>query len=122
MPLPILSSNREAISQARALEQIEQTERDLAQMERNQITFQILNALDDYEEKLEQTPEHLNDPGQFLNRLLISYQEGALSINDFLNSLNLMADTYQTKFSRLAGYYSMILELEAMTGREFINP
>ena len=122
MPLPIVSSNREAISQALALEQIEQTERDLAQMERNQVTFQILNALDDYEEKLEQTPEHLNDPEQFLNRLLISYREGALSINDFLNSLNLMADAYQTKFSRLAGYYSMILELEAMTGREFINP
>lgn len=122
LPLPILSSNREAISQARALEQIEQTERNLAQMERSQITFQIMEALDDYEKKLEQIPEHLNNPGQFLNRLLISYQEGALSINDFLNSLSLMADAYQTKYNRLSGYYSMILELEAITGREFINP
>lgn len=122
LPLPLLSSNREAISQARAREQIEQTERDLAQMERNQITFQILNALDAYEEKLKQTPGHLSRAEPFLSRLVISYQEGALSINDFLNSLSLMADAYQTKYSRLSGYYSMILELEAMTGREFINP
>jgi outer membrane protein TolC len=122
LPLPLLSSNREAISQAKALEQIEQTERNLAQMERNQVAFQILNALVDYEVKLGQTPEHLSQPEPFLNRLLISYQEGSMSINDFLNSLNLMADAYQTKFSRLFGYYSMILELEAMAGREFINP
>jgi len=122
LPLPLLSSNRDAISQARVFEQIEQTERNLAQMERNQITFQILNALDEYEAKLGHTPEHLSQPEQFLDRLLISYREGALSLNDFLNSLSLMADAYQTKFSRLSGYYSMVLELEAMTGREFINP
>jgi hypothetical protein len=122
LPLPLLSSNREAISQARALEQIEQTEWKLGQMERNQITFQILNALDDYEAKLEHAPENLSQPDQFLDRLLISYREGALSLNDFLNSMSLMADAYQTKFSRLSGYYSMILELEAMTGQEFINP
>ena len=122
LPLPLLSSNREAISQARALEQIEQTEWKLGQMERNQITLQILNALDDYEAKLEHAPENLSQPDQFLDRLLISYREGALSLNDFLNSMSLMADAYQTKFSRLSGYYSMILELEAMTGQEFINP
>ena len=122
LPLPVLSANREAILQARAFEQIEQTGQSLAQLERNQVTFQVMGALDDYEEKLEKTPEHLNNPEQFLNRLLISYQEGALSINDFLNSLSLMADAYETKFRRLSGYYSMILELEAMTGREFINP
>ncbi len=121
-PLPLLSSNTEAVAQARALEQIEQTELTLAQMERNQITFQMMDALRLYEDKLDQTPEHLGNPEPFLNRLLISFQDGALSINDFLNSLNLMADAYQTKYSRLSDYYSMILELEAMTGREFINP
>ena len=122
LPLPLLSSNRDAISQARALEQIEQTGQNLAQMERNQITFQILSALDEYKAKLQHTPEHLSNPEQFLDRLLMSYREGALTLNDFLNSLSLTADAYQTKFSRLSGYYSMILELEAMTGREFINP
>ena len=122
LPLPLLNSNRDAILQARALETIEQTELTLAQLERNQNTLQLMAALREYEEKLDQAPEYLNNPDQFMNRLLISYRDGAISINDFLNSLGLLADVYQTKYSRLSGYYSMILELEAMTGREFITP
>jgi outer membrane protein TolC len=122
LPLPLLNSNRDAILQARALETLEQTELTLAQLERNQNTLQLMAALREYEEKLDQTPEYLNNPDQFMDRLLISYREGAISINDFLNSLGLLADVYQTKYSRLSGYYSMILELEAMTGREFVTP
>jgi outer membrane protein TolC len=121
IPLPVLSSNSEAISQARALERIEQTNLNYARTERNQVTFQLMNALANYEKKIGQFPQHLNDPDRFLQSLISSYQEGSQSMNDFLNSLNLMAETYQAKYSQLAGYYGIILELEALTGREFVQ-
>ncbi|MCC5913577.1 MAG: TolC family protein [Balneolaceae bacterium] len=121
VPLPILNSSSEAISQARALQQIEETNLTQAQIERNQNTFRILNAIQHYEEQLERFPDHLNQPERFLNALSISYEEGTQSLSGFLNTLGLMADTYQTKFSQLSEYYSMIMELEAMSGREFIN-
>ncbi|TVR14887.1 MAG: hypothetical protein EA391_11855 [Balneolaceae bacterium] len=121
LPLPLLNSGRHAIRQAQALETIEQTELNLAQLERNQHTLQLITAIGEYEEKLDQAPEYLNNPDQFMDRLMISYREGTISLSDFLNSLGLMADAYQTKYSRLTGYYSMILDLEAITGRELIN-
>lgn len=120
IPLPILSSNSESISQARALQGIEQANLDYAQSERKQITFQLLGELDSYEYRLNQFPEYLNNKDPFLNRLIISYEEGTLSVSDFLNTLNLIADTFQTRFNQLTNYYGIVTELEALTGQEFI--
>jgi len=121
LPLPLLSSNTESISQARTLQRIEQTNLDFARSERTQFTFQLLGELDSYEQKLNQFPEHLINQDQFLNRLIISYEDGTLSVSDFLNTLNLIADTYQTRFNQLSNYFGIVSELETLTGQEFIS-
>ncbi len=121
IPIPILNSGSEAISRARMLNRIEQTNLNQARIERNQNLYRVLNSLQHYEVILNQFPDHLSQPDQFINSISISYEEGTLSLNDFLNTLSLMADTYQSKFNQLTGYYSMITELETLAGREFIN-
>ena len=117
-PLPIFSSNTEAVAQARALERIERTNINSAQKERNQIYLQLLNTIETYDNLLNQFPEHLNIPERFLNTLSISYEEGTQSLNEILKILSLMADTYQTKFNQLENYYTIVMELEKMSGRQ----
>lgn len=121
LPLPILSSNSDAISQAQALKRIEQNELEFSRNERNQITLQLLSELSHYEEKLDDFPEHLQEQDPFISRLIASYEEGTLSVGDFLSTLNLIADTHETRFSQLATYYGIVSELEALTGQEFIT-
>ena len=120
VPLPLLSANSESISQAQALQRIEQTRLDFVQKEKNQITLQLLDELRHYESILDNFPEYLHNKETFLNRLISSYEEGTLSLSEFLNSLNMMADTYQTRFSQLTEYYGIASELEALTGQEYI--
>lgn len=119
IPLPILNTNSESIAQARALERFEQTRLNLAVEEQNQLTLQLLNALNKNEASLNRFPGYLEYPENFLHTLSISYEEGVQSLNDVLNTLHLMAETYQTKFSQLEDYYEIIMELEAITGQTF---
>lgn len=121
IPLPILSSNSETIAQARALERFEQTSLNLTKKERNHTTLQLLNALKKNEDNLTRFPEYLEQPEAFLRTLSISYEEGIQSLNDVLNTLSLVAESYQTKFSQLEDYYEIIMELEAITGQTFVH-
>jgi len=121
IPLPLLNQNTDAIAQARVLEQIERINMESAQKEQSQLMLQLLQAIRTYEEKLTQFPGHLHQPEQFLNSLTISYEEGTYSLTDFLNTLGLMADSYETKFNQLENYYAFATEIEAITGQLFIS-
>ena len=122
IPLPLLNRNTDAIAQARALERLEQANLESTLREQSQTVLQLLQSLRIYEEKAEQFPSHLENPGQFLHSLAISYEEGTHSLTDFLNTLSLMADSYQTKYSQLQNYYSAAAGIEAITGQLFIHP
>ncbi len=122
IPLPLLNRNTDAIAQASALERLEQANLESVLREQNQTVLQLLQSLRIYEEKAEQIPSHLENPEQFLHSLAISYEEGTHSLTDFLNTLSLMADSYQTKYSQLQNYYSVAAGIEAITGQLFIHP
>lgn len=122
IPLPVLNANTESIERARSLQRIESNSLDWALTEQNRLIFQLLHEQELYTQKLSRYPEHMENLDPFLNRLLLSYEEGSLSISDFLSTLNLLADTFQTRFNQLESYYSIITELEALTGQHFLHP
>ena len=122
IPLPILNTNREAIEQARALERVESSNLIKRQNERRYLAIELLNELRRSQDQLDRFPDYLHQPEAFMNTLLISYEEGTQSLNDFLNTIQLMVNNYQTKYDLLENAYGITLKLEAMTGHTVIQP
>ncbi len=122
IPLPVLNTNREAIEQARALERVESSNLIKRQNERRSMAIQLLDELRRTQGQLDRFPDYLHQPEVFMNTLLISYEEGTQSLNDFLNTIQLMVNNYQTKYDLLENAYGVILKLEAMTGHKVIQP
>ena len=122
IPLPVLNTNREAIEQARALERVESSNLIKRQNERRSMAIQLLDELRRTQGQLDRFPDYLHQPEVFMNTLLISYEEGTQSLNDFLNTIQLMVNNYQTKYDLLENAYGVILKLEAMTGHTVIQP
>lgn len=122
IPLPLLSRNTDSIEQSRSLQRMEQLNLEHTRREQNQTLLHLVNLLESYEVKLAGFPDFLDKPQAYLNSLAISYQEGTHTLSEFLNTLSLMADSYQTRFNQLQNYYSIAAEIEAITGQKLIYP
>jgi len=53
--------------------------------------------------------------------LLYSYQEGQITLDTFLNAIQIEVTGYTDYYDLLSTYYSNIFRLEAITGSEIVS-
>lgn len=122
LPIPLMNRNSPAIQKAQALERVQELRLTSAGIEQNRRVIQSLNTIDTYIRKLDEFPKIAGDPEQFINSLVVAYEEGEQSLSDILNTLSLLADTYRTRFYQLEKTYEQIMILEALTGNLILKP
>ena len=121
LPLPVLNANTASIERARIGEQMEQETYDATLQRRQQNIVRIMNALQQYENRLADFPHKQTHPESFLNALETAYEEGERTLSDVLNALGVLTETYRARFEQLETFYEHVTTLEALTGRTFIG-
>ncbi|REL32878.1 TolC family protein [Rhodohalobacter sp. SW132] len=120
IPIPLLNRNRPAIEQARAQERMSALTYSATVDRQNRQLNQAWDALYSIRSGLNELPEETAGTDNFINTLTVAYEEGEQSLNDVLNTLNMMADTHRTKFSQLEQAYEQVMIIEAVTGRSVL--
>ena len=121
LPLPIFNLNQSKINQAQA-------EADLADYEFDQFKQNLnsqLNSIKENIEKigkwLEKYDAELKENKQFTSNLISAYDEGWMSLTEFLNAIEIHVGSNELYYDQLSNYYEKIFNLEAITGEELIT-
>lgn len=120
LPLPILNWNGSEIEAKKIALKIKTAQR-------KQYTQQLQNKIINLKKRVEETarllknsPLNLNDH-TMIEGLLAAYEEGILSLGDFLNAIQIYRDGQKGYVEQLTGYYQALFELEALTGKQFVK-
>lgn len=121
MSLPFLNSNRAAVRGLRAQEQIARSEADFT---RSRVAIRLkalLQTIPESADILEPVAAGFAAESSVLPDLLLSYEEGFISLSELLNSIQIEVAGSMSYFDQLRGYYAAIFELEAITGHDLVN-
>ena len=61
------------------------------------------------------------DQGALTDALLLSYREGAITLDELLGAIQIEATALEGHHGNLAAYYENIFRLEALTGVELVH-
>jgi len=70
---------------------------------------------------LEVFSDHVDEDMEVLENLLYSYEEGWISLNDLLNTIQIEVSGFKNYYDHLFNYYSNIFELETIIGKGLIT-
>lgn len=65
--------------------------------------------------------DHFHQDMEAVNTLLFSYEEGWMSLSEFLNAIQIEINGMQDYYNQLIDYYSNLFELEAITGQRLVS-
>ena len=121
IPLPVLNRNR-ALVQKQQIE-LEITVREFeryGQSVRGQIET-LVSAIQNLGASLAMMETNFDEAPAMIASMLVSYQEGWMSLMELLNAIQIHDDGIQQYFSQLTDYYRSLIELEALTGQVLVT-
>lgn len=121
MSLPIFDRNAAAARIHRAEERI--VENELARL-RARTAGEIealVHLIGDAEHGLSTLHVQLKNDPPMMSKLLYSYQDGRLTLDAFLNAIQIEVAGMSDYYDQLNGYYRNIFRLEAITGAQIVS-
>jgi len=120
IPLPLLNWNGPQIEKQKIKHQMQLTENAL-------YSQKLLSKTDNLIEIVMRQMELLQEYGneQYSNTLVedlsAAYQEGTMSLAEFLNAIQIYRESSKQYAEQLTGYYQAVFELEAMYGQQLVT-
>ena len=81
----------------------------------------LVYLIEDAQQPLGAFAEHLDRDPPLTDTLLFSYQEGSLTLDAFLNAIQIESAALENYYEALSNYYRNIFRLEAMTGVSIVQ-
>ena len=81
----------------------------------------LVRLIEDTELALSTIPFQIDDAPLVMSNLLFSYQEGQLSLDEFLGAIQIEVTGFRDYFDLLSVYYENIFRLEAITGVKIVS-
>jgi outer membrane protein TolC len=81
----------------------------------------LVSAASELRHALGLVADHFHQDMEAVNTLLFSYQEGWMSLSEFLNAIQIDVTGMQDYYNQLIDYYSSLFELEAITGQKLVS-
>lgn len=121
MSLPIFDRNAAAARIHRAEERIVEHELALLKARTAGEIEALVHLIGDAKHGLSTLHVQLEDDPPMMSKLLYSYQDGRLSLDAFLNSIQIEVAGMSDYYDQLNGYYRNIFRLEAITGSQIVS-
>lgn len=119
LPMPILSLNRGQVEQMQIERRIEETQRRLYEQELRAEMERLIRLIESRKSVLGDF--HRNKMAtDMVENLAAAYKEGALSLAEFLNALQLHRDGSRRYTEQLIAYYEAVFQLEVLNGQQLI--
>ncbi len=81
----------------------------------------LVQLVKEAEQTLGTIADHMETKPPVMANLLYSYQEGQITLDTFLNAIQIEVTGYTDYYDLLSTYYSNIFRLEAITGSEIVS-
>jgi cobalt-zinc-cadmium efflux system outer membrane protein len=81
----------------------------------------LVYLIEDAQQSLAAFAEHLDSEPPLTDTLLFSYQEGSLTLDAFLNAIQIESAALENYYEELSNYYRNIFRLEAITGVSIVQ-
>ncbi len=121
LALPLLNSNRAAVNSLRAQRLIAQSETEIIRSQMVLGLESLLQSIPILAESLDPASEALSDGSKVMSDLVMTYEEGFLTLSELLNSIQIEIAGWASYYEQLRRYYSELFELEAITGEEVVK-
>ncbi len=120
IPLPILNWNQPQV-ETQKIEHQKQLVKSITYKQKlhnglQNITY-IIHAKSDLLQKYNDRFQNLKG----IEDMVIAYQEGQVSLADFLNAIQLYRSSHSQYFEQLSSYYKSVFDLEALSGRQLVT-
>ncbi len=120
IPLPVFNRNQPAIQKKQVELKIANSKlKQYQQILRGQIET-LVSTCHSLEMSLKMAERHFNKK-DMIESILISYQEGWMSLTEMLNVIQIKTDGIQAFYKQLVNYYQSLFQLEAITGQTLVN-
>jgi outer membrane protein TolC len=81
----------------------------------------LVYLIEDAQHSLNSFADHLDRNPPLTDTLLFSYQEGSLTLDAFLNAMQIESSALEDYYEELSTYYLNIFRLEAITGASIVH-
>ena len=120
IPLPLLNWNGPQIEKQKIIHQMQLTENALYSQK---IQSQADNLVETVKRQMELLHEYGNEQNSntLVEDLLAAYQEGTISLAEFLNAIQIYREGSKQYTEQLTSYYRAVFELEAMYSQQLLT-
>ena len=121
IPLPLVSLNGGAVEQARVNLDTHQLETQIYMRRLQDKIRNVLAEINADINLLKSTESDFSETQQLLENLAFSWQEGAISLTDFLNGMQILKEAHSRYVMRLSDYYRNLFDLESVSGQKLVS-
>ena len=118
--LPVFDRNAAAARQHAAEQRIVENRLELLRARSAGEVEALVALIEDAQQALSTLPVSIDDDPPVMSSLLYSYRDGRLTLDAFLNALQIQVTGLRDYYDQLDTYYRNIFRLEAITGTEIV--
>ncbi len=120
LPLPLLNWNGPQIEEQKIKYRIQFEETSIYRQNLHSELENLILTIQNKSDLLQKSHHELQNY-KIAEDLLAIYQEGALSLTEFLNAIQLYRDGSRNYTEQLSKYYRAVFELEALSGQQLVT-
>ncbi len=120
IPVPLLNWNGPQIEKQKIRHNIQVTANSLFKQKLQSQIDNLIMTIKNYKDLLAENSGGLSN-AKLVEDLIASYQEGTMSLPEFLNAIQVYRDSARQYMEQLTEYYLAVFELEAQTGRQLVT-
>ena len=121
LDLPLFNVNRAAARKLEIESDIAARETEIYRRELSGRIEALVSSVNELRQALGLVVDHFDQDMEAVNTLLFSYEEGWMSLSEFLNAIQIEINGMQDYYNQLIDYYSNLFELEAITGQKLVS-
>ncbi len=118
---PIFNRNGAAAKQLELESRVIKSENALYFNEVETRIGNLVKTIRESQHSLGTVADHFEEDLEALNSLVYSYEEGWMTLNEFLNAIQIEVTGLKDYYSHLINYYEKIFQLEAITGTKLVT-
>ncbi len=121
LSLPVFDSSSGAARKSKAEARIVEHELMLHRTRAAGEIEALIRMITEAQPALASIAERIENTPPLMDTLLYSYQEGSITLDQFLNAVQIEVTGYQDYYDQLAAFYKNIFRLEAIAGLEIVS-
>jgi len=121
LDLPLFNLNGASVRRFEIESDIAARETEIYRRELSGRIEALISSSEELRQTLSLVADHVDQDMKIAHAILLSYEEGWMSLGDFLNSIQIEVTGMQDYYDQLIDYYSNLFELEAITGSKLVS-